>query len=106
MRKSRFSETEIVCAVKQVEAGIPVGGVARKRRPWSGIRMSRKRLAFKSPRVGASIPYRAHASLDDSGCRHDSALLSLQYGASASFVPPLVVFENSRGVSRPAIEPD
>lgn len=30
MRKSKFSETEIVYAVKQVEAGIPVKEVARK----------------------------------------------------------------------------
>ncbi len=30
MKRSRFSETEIVYAVKQVEAGIPVGDVARK----------------------------------------------------------------------------
>ncbi len=30
MKRSRFSETEIVYAVKQVEAGVPVGDVARK----------------------------------------------------------------------------
>jgi len=30
MKRSRFSETEIVYAVKQVEAGVPVGEVARK----------------------------------------------------------------------------
>lgn len=30
MRKSRFTETEIVYAVKQAEAGVPVGDVARK----------------------------------------------------------------------------
>ena len=30
MRKSRFSETEIVYAVKQVEMGIPVKEIARK----------------------------------------------------------------------------
>ncbi len=30
MRKSRFTETEIVYAVKQAEAGVPVAEVARK----------------------------------------------------------------------------
>ena len=30
MKKSRFTETEIVYAVKQVEAGVPVREVARK----------------------------------------------------------------------------
>jgi putative transposase len=30
MRKSRFTETEIVYAVKQAEAGVPVPEVARK----------------------------------------------------------------------------
>lgn len=30
MKKSRFSETEIVYAIKQVEAGVPVVEVARK----------------------------------------------------------------------------
>ena len=30
MRKSRFTETEIVYAVKQIEAGVPVREVARK----------------------------------------------------------------------------
>ena len=30
MRKSRFTETEIVYAVKQAEAGVPVREVARK----------------------------------------------------------------------------
>jgi putative transposase len=30
MKRSRFSETEIVYAVKQVEAGVPVGEVVRK----------------------------------------------------------------------------
>ena len=30
MRKSRFSDTEIVYAVKQVEAGVPIKELARK----------------------------------------------------------------------------
>lgn len=30
MKRSRFSETELVYAVKQVEAGVPAGEVARK----------------------------------------------------------------------------
>ena len=30
MRKSRFSETEIVYAVKQIEMGVPIKEVARK----------------------------------------------------------------------------
>lgn len=30
MRKSRFTETEIIYAVKQAEAGVPVAEVARK----------------------------------------------------------------------------
>ncbi|MCK4356165.1 transposase [Candidatus Bipolaricaulota bacterium] len=30
MRQSRFSQTEIICAVKQVERGIPIKVVARK----------------------------------------------------------------------------
>ncbi len=30
MRQSRFTEAEIVCAVKQVEMGIPVREIARK----------------------------------------------------------------------------
>jgi len=30
MRQSRFTETEIVCAVKQVEMGIPVREIAHK----------------------------------------------------------------------------
>jgi len=35
MKRSRFSETEIVYAVKQVEARVPVGEVARKYGSWN-----------------------------------------------------------------------
>ena len=46
MKKSRFSETEIVYAIKQVEAGVSVPEVARKRRViWPASSSSRKRIA-------------------------------------------------------------
>ncbi|HEY3118458.1 MAG TPA: transposase [Chloroflexota bacterium] len=55
MRKSRFSETEIVYAIKQVEAGIPVGDVARK------CRVSQKTIYWSWTRFRGHFILRADA---------------------------------------------
>lgn len=61
MKRSRFSETEIVYAVKQVEAGVPVAEVARKygvSQETIYLVSSEIQDAHLSPRSVAVFPHR------------------------------------------------